>query len=217
MTICYSYASRSRPERFFEGVENILAMSAQQDHFIIAKLDTDDVLMSNEAIRARLASYPSLIVRWGQSRSKIHAINRDLDNLPHWDIMICMSDDMRFTTKGYDDLVRKHMPADLDGYIHLMDDYAKDRVATVDIKGRAYYERDNYIYNEAYYSMWCDDENTAIAKARGKYILIPGIHVEHLHYTNKAKARKDNLYWRNDTYNKDKQIFEQRKAINFGL
>lgn len=217
MTICYSYASRSRPERFFQGVENILSMSAQQDHFIVAKLDTDDHAMNNPAIRSRLDSYPCIIQRWGLSKSKIHAINRDLDNLPHWDIMICMSDDMRFTTKGYDDLIREYMPADLDGFVHLQDDYAKERVATVDIRGRAYYERDNYIYNDAYYSMWCDDENTAVAKLRDKYILIPGIHVEHLHYTNNAKARKDSLYWRNDTYNKDRQIFEQRKAMNFGL
>lgn len=217
MTICYSFASRSRPERFFEAVDNILSMSAQQNHFIVAKLDTDDPAMNNDFIKAKLDSYPCILQRWGLSKSKIHAINRDLDLLPDWDIMVCMSDDMRFTTKGYDDLIRKHMPADLNGYVHLMDDYAKERVCTVNITGRAYYERDNYIYNEAYYSMWCDDEETAKAKIRGKYIQVPGIHIEHLHYTNKAKAKKDELYWRNDTYRKDEEVFKQRKAMNFGL
>lgn len=217
MTICYSFASRSRPDRFFEAVDNILSMSAQQDHFIVAKLDEDDPAMNNEVIRTRLDSYPCIIQRWGLSKSKIHAINRDLDNLPPWDILVCMSDDMRFTTKGYDDMIRKHMPADLDGFVHLQDDYAKDRVCTVSILGRTYYQRDGYIYHEGYYSMWCDDEETSKAKIRGKYILVPGIHIEHLHYTNKAKAKKDELYWRNDTYRKDEQIFLQRKAINFGL
>lgn len=124
---------------------------------------------------------------------------------------------MRFRTHGFDNLIRQYMPADLDGFIHLQDDYAKDRVATVSILGRTYYERDNAIYNDAYFSMWCDDEETEKAKIRGKYTLVPGTHIEHLHYTNNAKAKKDELYWRNDTYNADKKIFEQRKAMNFGL
>lgn len=217
MTICYSFASRQRPDRFFETLDNIIQMSAQQNHFIVAKLDTDDPTMNNDAIKARIDSYPGVLVRWGTSRSKIHAINRDLEDLPPWDVMVCASDDMRFRTHGFDDLIRQHMPADLDGFIHLQDDYAKERVATVSILGRKYYERDNAIYNEAYYSMWCDDEETEKAKIRGKYILVPDIHIEHLHYTNNAKAKKDELYWRNDTYNADKKIFEQRKERGFDL
>lgn len=217
MTICYSFASRQRPDRFFETLDNIIQMSAQQNHFIVAKLDTDDPTMNNDAIKARIDSYPGVLVRWGLSSSKIHAINRDLEDLPHWDILICASDDMRFRTNGFDNIIRCVMPNNLDAFIHLQDDYAKDRVATVSILGRKYYERDNAIYNEAYYSMWCDDEETEKAKIRGKYILVPGTHIEHLHYTNNAKAKKDELYWRNDTYNADKKIFEQRKAMNFGL
>lgn len=217
MTICYSFASRSRVDRFFETLDNIIQMSAQQNHFIVAKLDTDDPTMNNDAIKARIESYPGVLVRWGTSRSKIHAINRDLEDLPHWDVMVCASDDMRWLTPGFDNLIRQYMPTDLDGYLHFMDTYAGDRVCTVDIKGRTYYQRDNCIYFDCYYSMWADDHNTAIAKIRGKHILVPGIHLDHLHYTNNAKAKKDELYWRNDTYNADKKIFEQRKAMNFGL
>lgn len=218
MTICYSFASRSRPDRFFETLDNIIQMSAQQDHFIVAKLDTDDPTMNNDAIKARIDSYPGVLVRWGTSRSKIHAINRDLEDLPPWDIMICASDDMRFRTHGFDDLIRQYMPADLDALVHLMDDYAKDRVCTVNITGRKYFERrGRRIYVEDYFSMWSDDEETEVSKILDKYILVPGTHIEHLHYTNNAKAKKDELYWRNDTYNADKKIFEQRKAMNFGL
>lgn len=218
MTICYSFASRSRVDRFFDTLNNIIEMSASRDFFIVAKLDTDDMTMTTDEVQERIAKgYPMVIVKWGQSNSKIHAINRDLDNIPHWDIMICASDDMRFRTYGYDDIIRQHMPADLDGYLHIPDDYAKERVCTVNITGRTYHERDGNIYNPCYYSMWSDDEATAVAKIRGKYILVHGVSIEHLHYTNNAKAKKDELYWRNDTYNADKAIFEQRKAINFGL
>lgn len=217
MTICYSFASRSRPERFFETLDNIAQMSASTDYFIVAKLDNDDGHMNNGCVKQRLAdNYPNVIVKWGMSKSKIHAINRDLDNLPPWSIMICLSDDMRFRTPGFDNIIRPHMPANLDGFLHMYDDYAKDRVCTVSILGRKYYERDGYIYHPDYYSMWCDDEAHAVAVARGCYIPIPG-EIEHLHYTNDRKAVKDELYWRNDTYNKDKEVFEQRKARGFDL
>lgn len=218
MTICYSFASRSRPDRFFETLDNIHAMSVSPDFFIVAKLDNDDGHMNNGCIKKRLLTYPNLLVKWGASESKIHAINRDLDDLPHWDIMVCLSDDMRMRTHGFDNIIRQHMPIDLDGYVHLQDDYAKDRVCTVDIKGRIYFERrGKRIYVGDYYSMWADDEETAVSKILNKYILVPGIHIEHLHYTNDRKAVKDELYWRNDTYNKDKEVYEQRKARNFDL
>lgn len=218
MTICYSFASRSRPDRFFETLDNVIQMSAQQNHFFVAKLDEDDMAMNNDYVRARLASYPSVIQKWGTSKSKIHAINRDLEDIPDYAIMVCLSDDMRFRTYGFDDLIRQHMPADLDALVHLQDDYARDRVCTVNITGKKYHQRRGNIYApDCYYSMFCDDEETEVAKILDKYILVPGIHIEHLHYTNNRKAVKDELYWRNDTYNSDKAIFEQRKAMNFGL
>lgn len=216
MKILFKYPSRQRPQRFFEGLDNIAQLvSNKNDYIISCTLDTDDATMNNEEVITRIHSYPNTSIAWGVSRSKIDAVNRSMPN--DWDVACVMSDDMRFRTHGFDNLIREYMPADLDGFIHLQDDYAKDRVATVSILGRKYYERDNAIYNEAYYSMWCDDEETEKAKIRGKYILVPGTHVEHLHYTNNAKAKKDELYWRNDTYNADKKIFEQRKAMNFGL
>jgi hypothetical protein len=217
MTICYSFASRSRPDRFFQTLDNIIAMSASDNFFIVAKLDEDDMTMNDSLIKERLSSYPMVIVKWGTSRSKIHAINRDLVNIPDWAIMICASDDMRFRTHGFDEIIRHYMPISLDRFLHCPDDYAKERVCTVSILGRKYYERDGYIYHPDYYSMWCDDEAHAVAQLRGKYTLVPGIHLEHLHYTNNAKAKKDELYWRNDTYNADKEVFLRRQSKNFDL
>jgi hypothetical protein len=216
MTICYSFASRSRPQRFFQTLDNIIAMSASNDYFIVAKLDDDDMTMNDPLVKEKLLSYPMVIVKWGTSKSKIHAINRDLEGFKY-DILICASDDMRFRTIGFDDIIRKNMPASLDAFIHCPDDYAKERVCTVSIMGKRYYQRDGYIYHEDYFSMWCDDEATEVAKARGCYVWLPEVAIEHLHYTNDRKAVKDELYWRNDTYNKDKVIYEQRKARGFDL
>lgn len=217
MTICYSFPSRQRPERFFETLDNIVQMSASKNYYIIAKIDEDDQTMNNDEVKKRIAEYSQVIVKWGMSTSKIHAINRDLVDIPDYAILICLSDDMRFRTYGFDDIIRKHMPASLDAFIHCPDDYAKDRVCTVSILGKRYYQRDGYIYHGDYFSMWCDDEATAVAKERGLYVYMPEVSIEHLHYTNDRKAVKDELYWRNDTYNKDKEIFEQRKARGFDL
>lgn len=222
MTILFNFASRSRPEKFFEAIDNIETMTDGTDHFIVPKLDIDDIAMNNKEVRQRLSLYENnsnLIIKWGTSTSKIHAINRDLNDgtLPKWDILINMSDDMRWGTWGFDEIIRQHMPATLDGFLHVPDDYAKERVCTTSIIGYRYYQRDMYVYNPAYYSMWCDDEAHAVAQLRGKYILVHGIRLEHLHYTNNGKAKKDELYWRNDTYNADKEVFLKRQSINFDL
>lgn len=219
MTILFNFASRSRPDKFFETLDNIVRNCASNDYFIVCKLDEDDTTMTDAYVRRKLLTYPKVIIKWGTSTSKIHAINRDLNNgdLPTWSILINMSDDMKWGTFGFDDIIRQHMPANLDGFLHVPDDYAQDRVCTTSIIGYRYYQRDMYVYHPDYYSMWCDDEATEVAKARGCYIQVPGIQLEHLHYTNMGKAGKDALYRRNDTYLADKRIYEERKARNFDL
>lgn len=220
MTILHNFASRSRPTQFFQTLDNIVLNSAGPDYFIVAKMDEDDMTMNDPLIRQRIADhYPMVIVKWGHSTSKIHAINRDLNDgdLPKWDILINMSDDMRWGTYGFDDIIRQHMPVNLDGFLHVPDDYAKDKVCTTSIIGYRYYQRDMRVYWPGYYSMWSDDEETDKSKFRGCYILVPGIQLDHLHYTNLGKAPKDALYRRNDTYLADKRIYDERKARGFDL
>lgn len=219
MTILFNFASRSRPDKFFETLDNIIVNCASNDYFIVCKLDEDDTTMMDAYVRRKLLTYPKIVVKWGASTSKIHAINRDLNNgdLPTWSILVNMSDDMKWGTFGFDNIIRQHMPANLDGFLHVPDDFAGDRVCTTSIIGYRYYQRDMYVYNPAYYSMWCDNEAHEVAVARSCYIKVPGIRLDHLHYTNAGKASKDALYRRNDTYLADKRIYEERKAINFNL
>lgn len=220
MKILFKYPSRQRPDQFFEGMDNIVRNAADKENYHIAcTIDEDDHLMNNPDVISRIRAYAHSTIVLGKSTSKVHAVNRNLNDgiLPEWQIVVCMSDDMRWRTYGFDNIIREFMPESLDGFLHAYDDYAGARVCTVSILGYRYYQRDMYIYNPSYYSMWCDDEATEVAKRRGCYIHVPGISLEHLHYTNNRKAVKDELYWRNDTYNADKEIFEQRKARNFDL
>lgn len=221
MTILFNFASRSRPDKFFATLDNVILNCAHNDYFIVAKLDNDDMSMNDPLVKQKLADhYPMVIIKWGTSTSKIHAINRDINDagLPHWDILVNVSDDMRFLTYGFDDIIRKNMPENLDALLHFPDDYAKDKVCTCAIMGYRFYQRDMHVYWPGYYSMWADDEQTDKAKARSCYIYVPNeIEIEHLHYTNMGKASKDALYRRNDTYLADKRVYEERKARNFDL
>lgn len=220
MTILFNFASRSRPDKFFETLDNIVQNCSGNDYFIVCKLDEDDATMTDAYVRRKLLTYPKVIIKWGTSTSKIHAINRDLNDgdLPKWSILVNVSDDMRFKTYGFDDIIRKHMPDSLDALLHFPDDYAKERVCTCSIIGYTYYQRDMNVYWPGYFSMWSDDEETDKAKARGCYVYIPdAMEIDHLHYTNMGKAGKDALYRRNDTYLADKKIYEERKARGFDL
>lgn len=220
MTICYIYASRSRTERFFEGLENIDKMSYRDDYFVVAKLDEDDPLMNTQQVRDRLVNeFPQVFVKWGTSKSKIHAINRDIEAIPPFDILINFSDDMHFTQLGFDDMIRRDLFAtfpDGDGFIHYPDQYAQDRVSTMSIMGKKYYDRFGYVYNDAYYSLFCDDEETQKAKLTGRYRYFPTQIFEHRHYVT-GHMPKDQLYLRNDTYEADKKVFEERQARDFDL
>jgi uncharacterized protein YbcC (UPF0753/DUF2309 family) len=104
MKISYSFASRSRPEKFFQALDNIREMSASENYEVIAKLDIDDSSMHNNEVKKRLTKYPEVTVKWGLSENKIHAVNRNNDFTG--EIICCHSDDMIFTKKGFDDILR---------------------------------------------------------------------------------------------------------------
>lgn len=219
MTILFNFASRNRPEKFFETLDNIIRNCVSDDYIIMAKLDLDDDSMNNNEVKQRLKTYFKVLPQWGNSSSKIEAINRDINDADcPWQILVNCSDDMRFMTYGFDDIIRQHMPDNLDAFLHFPDDYAKERVCTCSVVGYTYYQRDKNVYWPGYYSMWSDDEETDKAKIRGCYVFIPdAIKIDHLHYTNMGKAPKDALYRRNDTYLADKRIYEERKARGFNL
>jgi hypothetical protein len=219
MTICYIFASRSRPDKFFAGLDNICQLSASQDYFVIAKLDEDDTAMNIPPVWERLQSYPEVTVKWGHSKSKIHAINRSLEDIPPFDILINFSDDMRFTVQGFDDIIREDMKKffpDGDGVLSYPDGYAPPDLCTMSIMGKKYFDRFGYVYHPAYNSLWCDNEFSQIAIDSGKYQYINNHILEHMHYAP-GKTNKDALYCRNDTYHADKQVYEARKLKNFDL
>lgn len=169
MKILYKFASRSRPDNFFRGVENIYINSRNKDFQILASLDTDDLSMNNEDVIAKMKNYDKLYYVFGTSKNKIAAINRDLEFATEFDILINMSDDMMFIKEGYDIDIENDFNSNFDQFIHYNDGNQNSIVSTMSIMGKDYYNRFKYIYHPSYESLWCDCEATDVAKQLGKY------------------------------------------------
>jgi hypothetical protein len=223
MKIVYIYASRSRPEKFFNRLDNIIELSVSDNFNIIAMLDTDDILMNNEIVKERLLDYPKVEAHYGFSTGKVNAINRGVSFIPEdTDIIIILSDDMVITQYAFDDIIRvdmqKYFP-DLDGVLHYNDGSPiKDRVITFSILGYKYFKRFNYLYCHEYTSVWCDVEFTEVAKKLGKYKYIKGGSFFNHAHPLWIKEKYDDLMIRNESYyNSDQKVYFKRLANNFDL
>lgn len=229
--IIFKLASRERPQRFKDTLDNLYAMIADGERFTIwCVLDEDDPTREEyREVLNRLCDYNplredpklNLLVSWGTSKSKIDAINRPIPEEYEWDILVNISDDQRLTVFGFDVIVRsyfdEHFPNG-DGYLHLQDIDADDRVPVLYIADRSYYQRDGFVYNPVYLSLFADDESMHVARHRGRYVYIPGIIYHHLlpaygHLPEDEMFRKQqDIGW-----TVDQATFIEREKHNFYL
>ncbi len=170
--ILYKYPSRGRPQRFFDSLDTITNLSVDKDYYHVGcSLDLDDISMNNEDVIKKIESYPNTSIQWGLSKSKIDAVNRDMPDYP-FDILVNMSDDMKFNLYGYDQCIRVDMNAhfpNFDGLLHYPDQDAKEWLATMYIAGKNFYNKFNFIYDPRFKSLWCDNLVMQTAQHMGKY------------------------------------------------
>jgi hypothetical protein len=219
--IIYKLASRSRKEKCFSCIENIIAQSTIEDYLILLSFDVDDVSMQGDEVKERLSLYGGKVkAYWGVSGSKVTAINRDIGFVGGWRIICNHSDDFWITSRGFDTAVVKAMERyfpDTDGMIHFPDQVAKERLCTYQIVGRKYYDRTGYIYCPEYKSLYCDNEEFLKAKLLGKYEYIPLRYLEHRHPIWGYGQADDLLRHTESFYDQDRNTFLRRQAINFGI
>lgn len=168
----FKYPSRGRPDRFFNSLDSIVNNISDKDYYHIAcTLDTDDESMNNKEVINRINSYEHTSIQWGESKSKIHAVNRSMPDIA-FDILINQSDDMVFNIYGFDTMIGvdmlTHFP-NMDGLLHYPDQDAKDLLATMYIAGVNFYKKFNFIYDPKFRSVWCDNLIQAAAQHIGKY------------------------------------------------
>lgn len=228
--ILYKFASRSRPEKFFNGLDNIINLSDKKDFAILVSADLDDTTMFNSSVRKRLQKYIDdgyVFPFFDYSKSKIHAINRDLDKIPNipkiknWDILVNFSDDMEFIVYGFDNIIRekfKQLYPDFDGNLHFNDGFAQDRVCAMSIMGKKYFQRFNYIYHPSYISLWCDNEYTEVARMLRKITYFPNPIFKHNHPANIPTIKPDEQLKKTESfYSADGKTYHERKLKHFNI
>lgn len=226
-TILIKYASRGRYDMFLQRLKDIKATAADiENMYVVVTNDKDDGCMMHavnvaEAYRVGLP----LMMRHAEPSNKITAINAHVNDLTvKWDILVCMSDDMIPQIYGWDNIIRYAMHnnfPDTDGVLHFNDGFQRKNIMTLSIIGNRYYERDKYIYNPLYKSVWCDAEATEVAYIRGKikYIGDEPVIFKH-HHPSWGLAQTDDMYRINEnpvTEALDKATFMQRRAAWYGI
>lgn len=170
--ILFKYPSRGRVSKFFEGLDTIINNVVDKDYFHIScTLDLDDPEMCNPEVVNRIMSYQNTSIQWGLSKSKIDAVNRSMPNYP-FDILINMSDDMRFNLYGFDQCIRIDMNAhfpNFDGLLHYPDQDAREWLATMYVAGKNFYKMFGFIYDPGFKSLWCDNLVMTVAQHMKKY------------------------------------------------
>ena len=220
MFILVKFPSRGRPEKllstlklYIEKADDISRM------FFMITLDSDDPTATHELVDRILVLGSNIQIRFGFSGSKIAAINRDLQNAPHFDILLLASDDMIPVVQGYDNIVRdamsKRYPS-TDGVLWFNDGFQGKALNTLCILGRKYFQRFGYIYHPGYKSLWCDNEFTEVASRLNRQTYISTVIIRHEHPGNGVGVL-DDVYTRNFTNDLDKSVYEVRKKKGFGI
>jgi hypothetical protein len=214
MKILVQFPTRGRPAKAMQTLGQYMRLQATGlvDYHVVA--DRDDKTMEGAV---RLALWNMRVhVSIAPPAGKIAACNDVL--LTDWDIVVLASDDMIPQIHGWDariieDMAR-HFP-DTDGVLHYNDGTTRASLCTLSILGRRYYERDGYIYHPSYKSLWCDNEFTDVARARGKYVYIPQCIIRHEHPGN-GFGGMDDVYRVNNRHNDaDQANYERRKAAGW--
>lgn len=223
--ILFKFPSRSRPEKFFKGLDNIINNLADKENYlIVATLDSDDDTMYNRDVLTRLKPYiehNKVVPIFGTSKSKIDAINRDMEKFQDFHIGVVYSDDMEFQVHGFDNIIREkfriHFP-DTNGNLHFNDGF-QNRVCTMTIMGRMFFEShyNKKFYVDEYFSLFCDEEYTIVANKLNKMQYFPEIIFNHKHVAN-GFGQPDELLKKTEGYwEVDKNTFLRRQQANFYL
>lgn len=217
LKLLIKFPTRNRPDKFFKMLDLYYLYMRTNNFKFIVSCDTDDHTMNNSEVMKRLDSYPNLDYFFGENKSKIEAINNNLEDVD-FDILLLASDDMQPVKPGYDLTIKNNMEEhfpDMDGVLWFNDGFQKSNLNTLVIIGKQYYDRFKYIYHPSYKSLYCDTEFTYVSKMLKKVKYFDEILIKHVQYSI-VNEIPDDLYIRNDNLaGPDQKNFEHRLKNNF--
>ena len=215
------FPTRQRPDLFKRTVQTYVDNLADPENTrFLFTFDTDDTTMEREWVDPFLASLGvGYTRRWGVSKSKVDAINRDLNEYDYpWDILLLASDDMLPNVHGYDNLIRQQFEVNGPDHLLWINDGKQDKICTIACMDREYYLRDGYIYRPApdgYLSLYCDNEQQEVAKIRGRLLMAPNW-ITNECFVWRGSIPNDALYRRNNRHHRtDERTYRQRQRAGF--
>ena len=212
------FPTRGRMIKFFKVLD--LYCSNIEDikntHFLIS-CDIEDKSMNNGMVKSKLSKYKNLTVKYSNNKSKIEAINNNLNDI-NFDILLLASDDMIPQIFGFDNIIRNKMKEyypDNDGVLWFNDGYQGNKLNTLCILGKKYYDRFNYIYHPSYKSLWCDNEFQDVSISLNKVQYFDDVIIKHEHQVWTGE-KWDEMQIYNDSFNfVDRNNYYLRKSNNF--
>lgn len=220
MRLLLKIPSRLRSDKLFIVLSKYIGLAEQHNKYLII-LDTDDPDIEKYKEVQKRFKGKNITWDYGISGSKVAACNRGVTD----DIIVLASDDMMPEVKGWDTKIieaYKTYFADLDGVVHFDDGFQRDKVDTLCIMGRKYYNRFGYIYHPEYKNLWCDVEFTEVAIMLGKYKYMGdgNVIIRHIHPYTVPGTVRDELYKSEDTLETneyDKKVWKQRRIRKYDL
>ena len=221
MKLLIKFPTKGRLFKFFTVLDLYYKMcdDLENTKFLIT-LDNDDKIMNQPEIIDMFNKYKNLTYIYGDSKSKIDAVNRDINSDDDWDILLLASDDMIPVVKGYDTIIKNKMLkyySDTDGVLWFNDGNQGNKLNTLSIMGKKYYQRFNYIYNPNYLSLWCDNEFMVVANLLNKQKYFNDVIIKHEH-PDWGFGYRDNIHLENSKNDSiDRQTYLKRLQNNFDL
>lgn len=217
MKLLIKFPTRNRPNKFFKALDTYVNYLDDKSTEIIVTCDNNDSTMTESYVKEVVEQYPNVRLCYGDSKSKIEAVNADLTGVD-FDIVLLASDDMIPKIKGYDTIIKNKMIEyypDTDGVLWFNDGHKGNELNTLCIVGKKYYDRFGYIYYPEYISVWCDNEFMDVANLLGKQTYFDEVIIEHQH-PDWGFGKEDVIHSINRQYEeKDKELYNTRKINNF--
>lgn len=184
MKILFKYPTRGRPQWFKSTLDKYYgSIRGDFGYEFLITLDSNDPSMNNPEMCQYLSKKKNLRYCFGDSKTKVQAVNADMGKVLDWDVLFLISDDMIPVVRDLDIRIvsdmRTYFPK-LDGALHYNDGaFGKDNTITLSILGRALYNHFGFIYNPVYKSFYCDNEFTDEVRKIKRVVYIPEIVVKH--------------------------------------
>lgn len=213
MRISLIHPSRKRVARAEEALREWTSKRSHlHDIEYILSIDADDDdLDSYRALAARHSV--QLVV--APNRTMVEAVNRGA-SASDGDLLIVVSDDFG-CPEGWDRALADIAGDQRDVAILVADGF-QDRLMTLPIVGRDFYERLGYVYHPAYRSMFGDDDLTDVARRSG--VLVDSRHLlfPHRHFIA-GKSDIDATYARQNSdsaWFHGWRVYQKRTLTKFG-